>query len=196
MSDFPSQGQLDVQPRLTSISKSYKRDIKQAHLSLKVTILTFISKSSILTLVPLRPTPIETTPTMVDITLVAADDKNVETLKLGPATIRILEDGRKTDNRLGAVIMTLPPNLAGPPIHWHRMHDETFLVLKGKMRFTTDKGDVDTKAGDYVVVPTACSLWTISRINANFLRRNRSTLFPIHLTKKLSFIIPSRRHIT
>jgi quercetin dioxygenase-like cupin family protein len=34
------------------------------------------------------------------------------------------------------------------------MHDETFLVTKGRVRFTTDKGKVDTKVGDYVVVPT------------------------------------------
>jgi oxalate decarboxylase/phosphoglucose isomerase-like protein (cupin superfamily) len=34
------------------------------------------------------------------------------------------------------------------------MHDETFLITKGRIRFKTDKGIVDTKAGDYVVVPT------------------------------------------
>jgi mannose-6-phosphate isomerase-like protein (cupin superfamily) len=34
------------------------------------------------------------------------------------------------------------------------MHDETFFITKGRIRFTTDKGDVDTKAGDYVIVPT------------------------------------------
>jgi hypothetical protein len=33
------------------------------------------------------------------------------------------------------------------------MHDETFLITKGKVRFHTDKGDHDTAAGDYVVVP-------------------------------------------
>ncbi len=38
-------------------------------------------------------------------------------------------------------------------MHWHRMHDETFFVTKGRIRFTTDKTIVDAKAGDYVVVP-------------------------------------------
>jgi oxalate decarboxylase/phosphoglucose isomerase-like protein (cupin superfamily) len=50
--------------------------------------------------------------------------------------------------------LTIPGKTPGPLLHWHRMHDETFLVTKGRLRFTTDKGIVDTKAGDYVVVPT------------------------------------------
>ena len=34
------------------------------------------------------------------------------------------------------------------------MHDETFLITKGTIRFhIPGKGDVDAKAGDYVVVP-------------------------------------------
>jgi mannose-6-phosphate isomerase-like protein (cupin superfamily) len=50
--------------------------------------------------------------------------------------------------------LTIPGKTPGPILHWHRMHDETFLITKGRIRFTTDKGIVDTKAGDYVVVPT------------------------------------------
>jgi oxalate decarboxylase/phosphoglucose isomerase-like protein (cupin superfamily) len=50
--------------------------------------------------------------------------------------------------------LTIPGKTPGPILHWHRMHDETFLVTKGRIRFTTDKGIVDTKAGDYVIVPT------------------------------------------
>jgi mannose-6-phosphate isomerase-like protein (cupin superfamily) len=68
--------------------------------------------------------------------------------------VRILEDGSNTDNRIGSMSLTIPGNTPGPVLHWHRMHDETFLVTKGRIRFTTDKGIVDTKAGDYVVVPT------------------------------------------
>lgn len=34
------------------------------------------------------------------------------------------------------------------------MHDETFLVTQGTIRFhVPGKGDIDAKAGDYVVVP-------------------------------------------
>ena len=45
----------------------------------------------------------------------------------------------------------------GPPPHWHEMHDETFLVTQGKLRFSTtghkDAKDIDAPAGDYVTVP-------------------------------------------
>ncbi|KAI9047277.1 hypothetical protein LZ554_008728 [Drepanopeziza brunnea f. sp. 'monogermtubi'] len=98
-----------------------------------------------------------------------------EVLQMGPVTIRILEDGRNTDNRIGSMVLTIQPRTPGPPIHWHRMHDETFLITSGRVRFTTIKAatanssapggpelksdeslreDLDAKAGDYVVVPT------------------------------------------
>jgi len=87
-----------------------------------------------------------------------------EILEMGPLTIRILEDGRNTDNRLGSMLLTIKPGVKGPPIHWHRMHDETFFVTKGKIRFTVipaedgkmakETKEIDTKAGDYVIVPT------------------------------------------
>ncbi|MCJ1337489.1 hypothetical protein MMC09_002771 [Bachmanniomyces sp. S44760] len=66
-----------------------------------------------------------------------------------------MEDGSHTDNRLGAVELTVPRHTTGPPAHWHEMHDESFLVTHGTIRFhSPGKPDVDAKAGDYVVVPT------------------------------------------
>lgn len=63
-----------------------------------------------------------------------------------------------TDNRIGAVIITVEPKAPGPPMHWHRMHDETFLILTGTVRFlvSDEHGvtkEIDARAGDYVVVP-------------------------------------------
>lgn len=60
--------------------------------------------------------------------------KSGEILKLGHITCRIMEDGSRTDNRIGSAEFTLPPNTAGPPAHWHEMHDETFLVTEGVVR--------------------------------------------------------------
>lgn len=62
------------------------------------------------------------------------------------------------DNRLGAAEFTVPPQTNGPPPHWHEMHDETFLVTKGTLRFFTTGlkeplPDVNAKAGDFVTVP-------------------------------------------
>ena len=66
-----------------------------------------------------------------------------------------------TDNRLGVAELILPPRTPGPPPHWHEMHDETFFVTQGTIRFHVpdpdkpgeDKKVVDAKAGDYMVVP-------------------------------------------
>ncbi|KAI0455983.1 RmlC-like cupin domain-containing protein [Xylaria acuta] len=78
-----------------------------------------------------------------------------EILKLGPIKCRIMEDGSRTDNRIGAAEFTVPASTSGPPPHWHEMHDETFLVTKGVIRFHAPDGKhVDAKEGDYVVVPT------------------------------------------
>lgn len=84
-----------------------------------------------------------------------------ETFKLGPMTCRILEDGSHTDNRLGVAELTMPPHTPGPPPHWHEMHDETFLIQSGTVRFHVpdqdkpghDKKVVDAGPGDYMVVP-------------------------------------------
>lgn len=65
------------------------------------------------------------------------------------------------DNRLGTVELTLPPHTPGPPPHWHEMHDETFYITKGTIRFHVpdpsqpgkDKKVIDAHAGDYMTVP-------------------------------------------
>jgi len=78
-----------------------------------------------------------------------------EVLSLGTIKIRIMEDGSRTDNRIGSAEFTLPPGTSGPPPHWHEMHDETFLVTQGKMQFHGLHGEtIVAKLGDYVTVPT------------------------------------------
>nr|XP_036587103.1 cupin [Colletotrichum truncatum]KAF6797834.1 cupin [Colletotrichum truncatum] len=76
-----------------------------------------------------------------------------EVVKLGPMTIYIFEDGSNTDNRIGCMTLELPPGTSGPPMHWHRFHDECFLVTKGTVRFTTPEGHVDAEEGQLMVVP-------------------------------------------
>ncbi len=76
-----------------------------------------------------------------------------EAFHIGPIRVRILEDGSRTDNRLGAVEITVLPHTDQTPHHLHRMHDETFLVIRGRLRFTTGESHRDVDAGGYVVVP-------------------------------------------
>ena len=100
-----------------------------------------------------------------------------EIIRIGhQLTVRVMEDGSNTDNRLGMIEVTLAPRASGPVAHWHEMHDETFLVTKGTVRFSgagvkdfagknmnEDVGDdgkdhddvfLDAKEGDYIVVGT------------------------------------------
>ena len=57
--------------------------------------------------------------------------EETETLHVGPMTIRIYEDGSLTENRVSGVLLQVPAGKSGPPMHWHRFHDELFLVTKG-----------------------------------------------------------------
>lgn len=88
---------------------------------------------------------------MADVNLIAADAG--ERLEVGPTRLRILEDGSRTDNRFGAIASILPAGVAGPPQHRHLMHEETFLVTGGILRFTLGETHHDARMGDYVVVP-------------------------------------------
>ncbi|KAF2726064.1 hypothetical protein K431DRAFT_280095 [Polychaeton citri CBS 116435] len=85
-----------------------------------------------------------------------------EVLNLGMIKCRVMEDGSRTDNRIGSAEFTVPAKTPGPPAHWHEMHDETFLVTKGTIRFHVpdpenpgkDLKYIDAHEGDYVTVPT------------------------------------------
>ncbi|KAH6640504.1 RmlC-like cupin domain-containing protein [Chaetomium tenue] len=76
-----------------------------------------------------------------------------EALHVGPLTVRIYEDGSLTENRVSGVLLEIPAGKSGPPMHWHRFHDELFLVIKGAMTFVTPDGEVTASAGDLMTVP-------------------------------------------
>lgn len=76
-----------------------------------------------------------------------------ELFEVGPTRIRVLEDGSRTDNRIGAVASMMPAGVVGPPQHRHLMHDETFLITSGTLRFTLGDIHRDATVGDYIVVP-------------------------------------------
>jgi mannose-6-phosphate isomerase-like protein (cupin superfamily) len=82
--------------------------------------------------------------------IVAKDDG--EAFHVGPIHIRVLEDGSRTNSRFGAVEITVPPHTDQTPHHLHRMHDETFLVTKGRLRFWSGDDHHDVGAGGYVIV--------------------------------------------
>ncbi|MER5549069.1 cupin domain-containing protein [Streptomyces sp. NPDC002589] len=76
-----------------------------------------------------------------------------EVIDLGPARIRILEDGGTTAHRLGVGEVTLAPHCEGPPQHRHAEHDEGFYVVSGTARFTVGDTVYDAPVGTLVMVP-------------------------------------------
>ena len=88
---------------------------------------------------------------MTNVSIVGPDGGEV--IGLGPARIRIIEDGSATAHRLGIAEITLAARSDGPPQHRHAKHDEGFYVVSGTARFTV--GDVvhDAAAGTLVMVP-------------------------------------------
>ena len=76
-----------------------------------------------------------------------------EVVRLGPATVRILEDGSTTGHRLGIGEITVAPRSAGPPQHRHARHDEGFYVVSGTARFTIGAETYDAPAGTLAMIP-------------------------------------------
>jgi quercetin dioxygenase-like cupin family protein len=88
---------------------------------------------------------------MNDVSVVGPDGGEV--IDLGPARVRILEDGGTTAHRLGLAEITLAPHSAGPPQHRHARHDEGFYVVSGTARFTVGETVHQAPAGTLVTVP-------------------------------------------
>jgi mannose-6-phosphate isomerase-like protein (cupin superfamily) len=76
-----------------------------------------------------------------------------DVVRLGPATIRILEDGSTTAHRLGIIEITLAPRSSGPPQHRHARHDEGFYVVSGVGRFTVGTDSYDAPPGTLAMIP-------------------------------------------
>ena len=89
---------------------------------------------------------------MTQVSVVGPTDGEV--IQLGPIQMRILEDGRTTDHRLGLGEITLAPHTDGPLQHRHARHDEGFYVVAGTARFTVGDKAYDAPAGTLVMVPS------------------------------------------
>jgi quercetin dioxygenase-like cupin family protein len=88
---------------------------------------------------------------MSGVSVVGPDDG--ETIQLGPARIRILEDGATTGHRLGIGEITLAPHTQGPPQHRHAQHDEGFYVVSGTVHFTIGDTTHVAPAGTLAMIP-------------------------------------------
>ncbi|EGY14405.1 uncharacterized protein VDAG_05569 [Verticillium dahliae VdLs.17] len=87
------------------------------------------------------------------VSVTAYKKSTAEIVQIGPMTGYIYEDGSHTDTRVGCATLEIPPGVKGPPMHWHRFHDELFFIVKGTVRFSTPEGDTALQAGELMVVP-------------------------------------------
>jgi len=76
-----------------------------------------------------------------------------DVIRLGPVTMRIIEDGSTTGHRLGLGEITVAPRTSGPPQHRHARHDEGFYVVSGTARFTVGAKTYDAPAGTLAMIP-------------------------------------------
>jgi mannose-6-phosphate isomerase-like protein (cupin superfamily) len=76
-----------------------------------------------------------------------------DTFHLGPATIRIVEDGGTTGHRLGIAEIILAPQSDGPPQHRHAQHDEGFYVVSGTAQFTIGTDTFLGQPGALAMIP-------------------------------------------
>ncbi|MEU4929623.1 cupin domain-containing protein [Streptomyces yokosukanensis] len=88
---------------------------------------------------------------MTQVSVVGPDDG--EAIQLGPARMRILEDGTTTGHRLGIGEITLAPHTEGPPQHRHAQHDEGFYVVSGTVHFTVGETTHVAPAGTLAMIP-------------------------------------------
>jgi len=88
---------------------------------------------------------------MNDVSIVGPDGG--EKIELGPACMRLLEDGSTTAHRLGVGEITLAPHSSGPPQHRHAEHDEGFYVVSGTARFIVGNTSHDAPPGSFVMIP-------------------------------------------
>lgn len=63
-----------------------------------------------------------------------------EPIELPGWSMRVKVTAADTQGRLTVLHGEMTPHLAGPPAHVHAGHDETFVVLAGRMRFRVGDG--------------------------------------------------------
>jgi mannose-6-phosphate isomerase-like protein (cupin superfamily) len=88
---------------------------------------------------------------MTSASIVRPDGGDV--IRLGPVTMRIIEDGSTTGHRIGIGEITVAPRTGGPPQHRHARHDEGFYVVSGTARFTVGTETYDVPAGTLAMIP-------------------------------------------
>lgn len=76
------------------------------------------------------------------------------TLALMGVNLAFKVASRETDGMYALLDYSMPPRFAGPPLHWHKVTNEGFYVLEGKISFMLDSQVFIGEPGAFVYVPT------------------------------------------
>lgn len=80
--------------------------------------------------------------------------EDVETVQLGPNTVRFLLSGEETDGRTSLTLFTIaPPPAPAPPPHRHLDADESIYVLDGMLDCTVGEQSQRLAPGSVMHVP-------------------------------------------
>jgi len=69
------------------------------------------------------------------------------------ASHTITLSGQQTGGEFSTDVISLSPQWAGPPPHVHRSHDETFIVLAGRVAYQLGQEHVTGTVGSTLYVP-------------------------------------------
>jgi mannose-6-phosphate isomerase-like protein (cupin superfamily) len=67
--------------------------------------------------------------------------------------ISMIRTGLETDGEVFEFEAILPAGLSGPPAHWHRVGQETFEVVEGRLRVRVGRAVRHLGPGESIVVP-------------------------------------------
>jgi mannose-6-phosphate isomerase-like protein (cupin superfamily) len=74
-------------------------------------------------------------------------------ISLPGVSVGVLAGAAETGGSWSLLQYSAPPELKGPPPHWHRLMTETFYVLSGQVTFTLDGCTIEALPGTFVLVP-------------------------------------------
>lgn len=87
-----------------------------------------------------------------DLKLITTGSTEGQQLNIAGGQYRIIVSGEQTNGSFAVIEMTVPPG-AGPVPHAHPAIEESFYILEGKVRFTSEAGEYIAGKGALVSIP-------------------------------------------
>ena len=76
------------------------------------------------------------------------------TLSLMGMNLAYKVSGDETNGTWALLEYNMPPNFTGPPLHWHKVTQQGFYVLEGRVTFQVGVQTFTSETGAFISVPT------------------------------------------